>query len=162
MRYLNVNLLGLSGRAHPALINITNTQDIKKLRLHLKFLCGDYLTNLNSHCQSRSTNTCSLCHSSEETYEHVLIQCRGTSDVRERILPTLFNVVSDVQPTCRLLQYDPPPTILLQFILDCTSLNLPNDIRIPAHNPRVSEIFSVSRDLCFGISNARCRLLRES
>ena len=162
MRYLNVDLLGLSGRAHPSLINIKNTQDVKKLRLHLKFLCGDYLTNQNGHCYPRSINSCSLCHSSEDTYEHLLIQCRGTSEVRERILPTLYNVVSDVQPTCGLLQYNPPPTILLQFILDCTSLNLPNDIRIPAHNPRVSEIFHVSRDLCFGISSARCRLLRES
>ena len=144
MRYLNVDLLGLSGRAHPSLINIKNTQDVKKLRLHLKFLCGDYLTNQNGHCYPRSINSCSLCHSSEDTYEHLLIQCRGTSEVRERILPTLYNVVSDVQPTCGLLQYNPPPTILLQFILDCTSLNLPNDIRIPAHNPRVSEIFHVS------------------
>ena len=93
---------------------------------------------------------------------NMLIQCRGTSEVRERILPTLYNVVSDVQPTCRLLLFNHPPSILLQFILDCTSLNLPNDIRIPAHNPRVSEIFQVSRDLCFGISSAHCRLLRES
>ena len=38
MTYLNVQLHGLSGRPHPALQHVYNTQDVKKLRLHLKFL----------------------------------------------------------------------------------------------------------------------------
>ena len=42
MQYLNVQLSGLSGRPHIALQGILTTQDTKKLRLHLKFLVGDY------------------------------------------------------------------------------------------------------------------------
>ena len=38
MIYINTKLLGLSGRPHPALCGITCTQDVKKLRMHLKFL----------------------------------------------------------------------------------------------------------------------------
>ena len=45
MMYLNVKVLGLSGCPHPAIQNIFTTQDVKKLRLHLKFLTCDYLTN---------------------------------------------------------------------------------------------------------------------
>ena len=161
MAYLNVDLLGLSGKPHPALLDISSTQEVKKLRLHLKFLCGDFMSNLMlSKYQPSKSPLCTLCNQSvEESYEHVLLTCRSTSDVRERIRPNLYNATCDVHPTCRLLQYDPPPPVLLQFILDCSSINLPNDIRVPAHNPRISEIFKVSHDWCFGISNARCRLL---
>ena len=35
MKYLNVQLSGLNGAPHPALRNITTTQDVKKLRHHL-------------------------------------------------------------------------------------------------------------------------------
>ena len=38
MQYLNVRLSGLTCQPHPALRNILTTQDVKKLRLHLKFL----------------------------------------------------------------------------------------------------------------------------
>ena len=38
MKYLNVQLSGLTGAPHPALRNISTTQDVKKLRHHLKFL----------------------------------------------------------------------------------------------------------------------------
>ena len=44
MKYLNVQLTGLSGNPHPALHNIYTTQQAKKLRLHIKFLTGDFLT----------------------------------------------------------------------------------------------------------------------
>ena len=45
MIYLNVQVHGLSGRPHPIIQNIYNTQDAKKLRLHLKFLTCNFLTN---------------------------------------------------------------------------------------------------------------------
>ena len=44
MRYLNVELQGLSGAPHQAILNIFTTQDALKLRYHIKFLSGDYLT----------------------------------------------------------------------------------------------------------------------
>ena len=42
MEYLNVQLAGMSGRPHPALTSMTTTCDEPKIRLHLKFLTGDY------------------------------------------------------------------------------------------------------------------------
>ena len=62
MTYLNVQLHGLSGRPHPALQHIYNTQDVKKLRLHLKFLTSDYLTNDRLALdQPDKSPACSLC-----------------------------------------------------------------------------------------------------
>ena len=46
MQYLHVSLDGLRGRHHPCLSNIVTVEEVRKLRPHLKFLSGDYLTYL--------------------------------------------------------------------------------------------------------------------
>ena len=66
-----------------------------------------------------------------------------------------------VQPMYQLLALAPAPHILTQFVLDCSSLNLPDCYRIPTHNPRISEIYKVSRDWTFGISSERSRLINQ-
>ena len=161
MNLLNTQLSGLSGRPHPALRNIRTTQDAKKLRHHLKFLTGDYITAerlaLN---QPNLDPACKLCQATVESTEHVLVACRATAEIRQRILPDLLNTVALVQPNSSILQ-NPSPTELTQFILDCTSFNLSDSARIPAHNPGISGIFEVSRDWCFAMSNERARLLRR-
>ena len=44
MKYLNVSLLGLSGRHQPALSAISTTTDVKKSWAHLEMLIGDFYT----------------------------------------------------------------------------------------------------------------------
>ena len=162
MSYLNVQLLGLSGRPHPALQNILTTQDAKKLRLHLKFLTSDYLTNERIAKDRPSLSpACVLCSFPNDTIEHVMVGCKATADVRRRLFPELVNVVAQVQPMCNILWLPPPPSILTQFVLDCSSLNLPDSFRIPAHNPGIYKIYKISRDWSFGISCERSRLLRN-
>ena len=81
MEYLNVQLAGLSGRPHPALTSVTTTRDIPKLRLHLKFLTGDY-PSYHRLARDRGTNDsyCRLCTSPREDTKHILTECRATSD----------------------------------------------------------------------------------
>ena len=162
MQYLNVQLNGLSGAPHPCLLNIMTTQDVKKLRLHLKFLTGDFLTNERLNLdQPNLSPACQLCHAPVESAEHVLVVCKATQEVRSRLIPDLMNTVAQVQPTCKLLESHPPQaSILAQFLLDCSSLNLPDSFRVPAHNPAISAIFNVSRNWTFSISSARSRLLK--
>ena len=160
MTYLNVQLHGLSGRPHPVIQNIERTQDAKKLRLHLKFLSGDYLTNERlARDQPGRSPACLLCGAAIDNIEHVLVSCRATKDIRDRLLPDLLNTVAIVQPACQILDLPPAPHILAQFVVDCSSFNLPDKIRIPTHNPGICEIFRLSRDWCFGISSERFRLL---
>ena len=159
MEYLNVQLLGLSGRPHPALHNVNTTQDCKKLRHHLKFLTGDILTGARlSKNQPGSNPACKLCLSSYETIEHILTVCPALSDVHQRLYPELMNVVNAVQPSNKIMQSH-STSILTQFILDCTSMNLENDYRIPANNPNIHEIFSLSRDWCLAVANSRTKQL---
>jgi hypothetical protein len=162
MKYLNVQLLGLSGRPHPVANNILTTQDAKKLRLHLKFLTCDFLTNERlSIDQPTISPACRLCNAPTDSIEHVMVSCLATSEVRSRLIPEIMNAVAQIQPMCQLLKYHPPPNILTQFILDCTSFNLPDSIRIPMHNPGISAIYKISRDWCFSVSSERSRLLKN-
>ena len=161
MQFLNVQLYGLSGRSHPALQGIMTTQDAKKLRLHLKFLTCDFMSNKRlSLDQPNISSACSLCNALLDSTSHILVSCRSTSDVRSRLWPELMNTVAAVQPMSKILDPNPPPELLTLFILDCSSFNLPCSIRIPAHNPKISAIYRVARDWCFGIASERFRLFR--
>ena len=161
MSYLNVQLLGLNGRVHPALLDINTTQDAKKLPPHLKFLSGDFLSGemLASDRPSLSP-ACKLCSAPADSYDHILLACRATAEIRERIFPELLNIVYQVQPRSILLQNQSHPQ-LAQFILDCTSPNLDENLRIPAHNPGISHVYKISRDWTFAISNQRTSLLKK-
>ena len=161
MKYLNVQLCGLSGCPHPALRNISTTQDVRKLRCQLKLLTGDLLTaDRRAIDQPGLDPSCPLCSAPRETIEHLLVACRGTAEPRQRIFPELMNSVAQVQPTCEILQ-NHTDMILSQFILDCTSPNLPEHYRVPSHNPRVSEIFKISRDWAYAISIKRTRIFNQ-
>ena len=105
---------------------------------------------------------CELCGSPVDSLEHVLVVCKATKEPRCRLLPELLNTVAAVQPLCALLECHSSPPILAQFILDCTSLNLPDNYRIPAHNPNISSVFKVSRDWSFAVGSERLRLLKKA
>ena len=131
-------------------------------RYKISTICptSDYLTNDRIALDQRGRSpACSLC-GVNDSIEHVLTLCSATNSVRSRLLPDLMNTVAMVQPTLELLNNYSSSTVLTQFILDCTSFNLPDPFRIPVHNPRLSEIFQISRDWCFGISSERTRLLK--
>ena len=161
MQYLNVQVQGLSGIPHPALRGINTTQEVLRLRHHLKFLSCDYLTAERLFMDNGSNPQCKLCSAPLESIEHVLTKCRATKDIHGRMLPELLNAVFSVHSTCDILNIKEHGNFLTQFLLDCTSLNLPANCRIAAHNPRVGEIFSVSRNWCFAISRARTRLMKQ-
>ena len=161
MNYLNVQLQGLSGKPHPALLNISNTQDIPKLRQHLKMLTGDYLTAERLALDTGSNPKCKLCLAPTENIDHILTKCRATADIKQRMLPELLNSVAIAQPDCIILNLPTQAQYLTQFILDCTSPNLPGNCRIAAHNPLVGTIFHVSRHWCFAASQSRGRLLKQ-
>ena len=161
MKYLNVQLLGLSGRPHPALLDVVTTQDVKKLRAHIKFLAGDFFTAERSALdQPGTSSSCVLCRTPVESVAHIMVQCRAIADVHSRMLPELLNTVAQVQPTCQI-HCNPTPDELTQFLLDCTSINLRDNLRIPSHNPDIRKVFLVSRDWCFAVTNERKRLLQK-
>ena len=76
MRYLNVSVLGLRGRLHPSITNVSTTHAVKKMRPHIKMLTGNYLTFQEKSRQSGGDPSCRLCFNIQgatcepETLEH--------------------------------------------------------------------------------------------
>ena len=151
---------------HPVLRNVAAASDVLKLRVQVRFLVGDYLTYSldHSHGNGKSPH-CRLCSTADtplnESVSHVISQCSALESVRSRILPEILDVVRNLSPQKWVsnylhLQNDNTRT---QFILDCTSQNLPISIRVKATNCMV--VFRVTRDFCFAIHKERMRLLNQ-
>ena len=160
LKYLNVSLLGLSGRHHPALSGIVTVNDVKKSRHHLKMLAGDLFTYEKKSEQSGGSPFCRLCNEEKnESVSHILTYCSTYSDVRLRILEELAYLckisISNVNFS-DLLQNSEN---LCQFILDPTSINLSS--RVNMNDPLLGTFFKTSRDICSSISEQRLKLLSE-
>ena len=77
MKYLNVSLTGLRGKRHPALSNIISTHDVKKARIHLKMLAGDFLTHETKSRRSMGSPLCKCCDGPQhrnEDLKHLLTE----------------------------------------------------------------------------------------
>ena len=95
MPYLNVSLIGLRGKLHPAILGVNNTHSVKKMRLHIKMLSGNYLTFDKKSQQSGGSPFCPLCkiETEPETIEHLLAKCEELTDIRTRILNSMNNII---------------------------------------------------------------------
>ena len=94
-----------------------------------------------------------------EDMVHVLTQCRGTKDTREELIPDLLNTVAIFNPD-NLLLFNPTDNQLTQFLLDCTSLNLPNNLRIPSNHPGFHDITRQCSKMIFAIHRQRTKQLK--
>ena len=92
MKYLNVSLLSLRGRQHPALLNIVTPHEVQKSRIHLKMLSGDFLTYEIKALHSGGSPHCRICIKKMsifiiESTEHIITSCEAFDEIRTRIFP---------------------------------------------------------------------------
>ena len=167
MKYLNIKVKGLNGRPHPAIQGVSNTTDVKKLRAHIKMLCCDlYTYEVKAKYQGGSPH-CRFCEDDKiqgvpeerrpvENIQHIITECSAYSHIRTRIIHQLEIICARVLEIRNIFLNN---EYLCQFLLDCTSLNLP--IRITENNELCSRIFYLSRDLCNGKVKKRSEKLKN-
>ena len=178
MAWFNVSVSGLTGRHHPVLNGSVTVQQVKKMRPVVKMLAGDYYSYSIKSDQVGGGDHCRICPdpgpsstgediTPREDIQHILTECVATANTRDRILRDLNTVLSQednehLQMTNNMFQemMEDKPT-LTQFILDCSSLNLPNNVRINQNDKRLYNIIRVTRDLCYSIHNERIRKIRD-
>ena len=176
MTFLNTQLLGLNGRHHPALYGLMTTRDVEKMRPHIKMLTGDYLTYSRIATERQGGDpSCRLCRKltmslsptpppPADTIPHILTECRATAEVRERIIPELLNSLLIAKPNHPYLASQPSlhelNHTLAQFILDCTSFNLPDSHRLDFNCNHLATVFNSSRDYCYAVHSSRMKQLK--
>ena len=165
LQYLNVQCTGLTGKPHPILSWVLTTQDVVLVRPHVKMLAGDYLCyDFLSHDRGHDPH-CRLCQAllgdlaPVEDYIHLLTGCRATANSRADKIPVLLNTVAFYDSNNSILT-DFSPETLCQFILDCSSLNLPTDFRIPQDHPGFCDIVRQCSVLINTIHRERQRQLK--
>ena len=169
MSYLNVELTGLCGRQHSSLSGVNSTRDVEKLRPAVKLLTGDYLTfdRLAWDSGGEVSPDCRFCPGLPDhpppcdTIEHMMTQCLATSDARARIMPELFDAVTECYPENSILNSVWSFRVVTQFILDCTSFNLPNDCRFNVNDPNSLKIITTCRDLCYAVHSNRMKSIAK-
>jgi hypothetical protein len=95
-----------------------------------------------------------------ESYAHILTQCRATADVPDLLNPELVNAVQHVEPTCNISNFL-TDEMLTQFIINPSSMKLPNNYRISIQHPRLHEVYSICLDRCFAVFSDRKRMLKN-
>ena len=160
MKYLNVSLAGLRGKHHPSLSNLITTEEVRKLRPHLKILTGDYLTYQTKFDQTNKGNPlCKICRNENETICHIMAICPAFNPIRNRIKDEMAELCKASKGNLDFQQISENPETLTQFILDPTSFNLIR--RLNLSDPLVVQMFKLSRDICHSIHKTRTKLLEE-
>ena len=138
------------------------SHEVRKARIHLKMLAGDFLTYEVKSSHSGGSAHCRVCIKVTkvaiiENLEHILTSCVMYDDIRERIYPCYDQELQSSKSKLELSDFSQSNETLCQFLLDPTSLNL--KFRLTDNDPTVKNLFNLSRDLCFAISKKRTQLL---
>ena len=136
------------------------TRDVKLSRPHIRFLTGDYLTYKIKSDQSGGSPHCRICTAGEdETVCHVISSCSALRLQREKVLEEFWKLCKSTKNQIDFSEVMKNEEKLCQFILDPTSLNLPN--RVSPNDPLLTQFFQLSRDFCFIIDKKRVELIRR-
>ena len=157
---INVSLLSLRGRYHPALNNLITPHDVEKSRHHLKMLAGDYYTYQIKASQSGGSPHCRVCDSDENTPEdtaHMISTCNAYTDTRERIKKQLKQICTENIQYLDFEHISSNTNTFCQFILDPSSMNLEHRVHI--NDPFLGEVFKLSHNFCYAIHTTRMKIL---
>ena len=121
-------------------------------------LCNDLYTYQRKSDYEGGSPHCRLCQASSENLQHILTICSAYNEIRSRIVEDMQQIVEHSDIGVNFKEIRNTPKHLTQFILDCTSLNLPYRYRPDDEN--TTRIFNLSRDLCFHIKKKRAQKLK--
>ena len=146
MKYFNVGALGLTNRIHPSISNIMNTSEIHKMRIHTKMLLGNYYTFEIKARQSGGSPRCRQCDNGEkDDICHILLS--HMTPPRSEILHQIEQLCDRSYSELNFKELGKCKEMLVQFLLDPTSLNLQN--RISMSDPILPELFKICHTFCY-------------
>ena len=123
--------------------------DVEKAAIKARLLTGTYTLQTDKHRfnQYEVDKTCQLCNQEPEDREHFILQCTVLTEVRQKYVPELLELV----PSEGTENED-----LLQLILDSTHEKL-SPLKICKKNQQ--QIEKISRNLLYELHSQRTRVL---
>ena len=155
MIYLNVSLLGLTGRLHPSITGVSSTHEVRKMRIHVKMLTGNYLTYEIKSNQSGGSPQCRLCLVESESLEHLISRCVKIDHIRTQIKEKMMSICQESGISIDINNLSDKD--FAQFSLDASSINLMQ--RVDINHPALPKLFQQSRNFCYAIDRSRIQLL---
>ena len=127
MKYFNVSLLSLRGKPQPSISDVYTSNEIQNMRPHIKLLSGDYLTYKKKSRQSGGdprSRYCIFDSGESESVSHIVKTCDSLQSCR-------YKMISELTQFCNLHniffdEYLEDSELFTQFLLDASSMNLPN------------------------------------
>ena len=86
-----------TSKHHLCLGNVVTVNEVKKLRIHLKFTTGDYIT-----CKTKFEHTnkgspqCKICYKENYTVCHIISTCEAFAIIREHFKEQSFEICQAV------------------------------------------------------------------
>ena len=167
LKYLRPEYLSLS-KPHPIFTSLDgNPYQAKAAKVQALFLSGRYYTerlcrfwseNKGGFCLLESCKNLNI----DETLEHIVLQCSGLSETRRRLLIFTLDYVAAHPYISKIVWtylYSVSPTIVMQFILDCSVLPMVISA-YQEHGPTVhAHLFKITRTWCRSLHRDRLRAL---
>ena len=128
-------------------------------------LSGKYLTDrLQRHW---TENKCGFCllpacapFQFDGTLEHLLLFCQSLKTTRERLLELVSKVSAEDNQISFIINtvfYDPDPKVLMQFLLDCTTMPIVIDTTQRSGHKIRDRLLYVGRTWCYNIHRERMK-----
>ena len=144
----------------------SNPFEVNKAVIQARMLSGRYQTDqLARHWSSNSQGICPLpscTGKSVGSLEHILLFCPALQSARNRMFLLAFEVSQESELLHTVIQWvvcHTNKSILMQFLMDCSSLPIVVKAAQQCSNDLVSRLFHVSRNWCYSIHRARMNIL---
>ena len=137
------------GKKHTLIQNIGCVSDAPRVHTKLKLVTGTYILQVNRVCfnQNEIDATCQICHQTEETLEHFILDCTVLEPVRRPALDAILRIAYELLD--RPLERDQ----LLQPILDGSFLFSGSDATLRQTSYR--DLDMQTRRLCHSLHTER-------
>ena len=148
--------------------DVITSSEVKALRPVLKCLTGDYYCYSTRAALTGGEDYCRIClvegqDGAKVTVDivHIISECLGTKKIREELMANIASAASTTEVSVDFQHIVSDKKILTQFLLDNTSLNLPNNCRVNISDSASMEIFRQARRLISAVHTERLRKLKE-
>ena len=166
LKYFKAEFMSLS---KPHLLWSTcgsNPYEIHKSVIQARMLSGRYITDqLSRHWTGNKLGLCSIPGCSGQEFgslEHILLSCPALSEARHRISLLIQKVALECEDFRAVLQTalnDQTAELIVQFILDCSSLPAVILLNQNGGKHLVERLFYIGRTWCYSVHRSRMNKL---